>query len=394
MRLVWIDRRCRRAALVAVMLACASGCGGCGSKPDYPPNLTFPSRTDRLVLRSPEQQPAKTNEPGKIDEELAALDSLGGQTVDPATVSADARAPLDKFLKDSFGTPANPIIHGDAGIIDASNHLGLNAARLTEGGKLFRSHCLQCHNLAGDGRGPAGLWVIPYPRDFRRGAFKFVSSSEGSKPRRADLLRTLAEGLRGTAMPSFSRIPEGERELLAWYVMYLAIRGEVEFESLRELLAGQPNDPPAKLKAVLAEWEKAENAPAVPEVPDDGEPGNPTHLEAVRRGYKLFTAKPEATAKSEKSCIECHAEFGRKPLLRFDVWGTVAKPANFTEPPLKGGTRPEEVFARIRFGIAPVGMPAHPKLKDREVWDLVRFVRSAPYPRELPPDVFAAVYPK
>jgi hypothetical protein len=42
-----------------------------------------------------------------------------------------------------------------------------------------------------------------------------------------------------------------------------------------------------------------------------------------------------------------------------------------------------------------VGMPAHapPKFSDRDVWDLVRFVESASKPKDLPPDVRAAVYP-
>jgi len=67
--------------------------------------------------------------------------------------------------------------------------------------------------------------------------------------------------------------------------------------------------------------------------------------EAVRRGHKLFTAK------EENSCVSCHGDYGRKPVLRYDVWGTVAKPANLVEPHLKGGARPPDVYARVRFGI-------------------------------------------
>ncbi len=99
-----------------------------------------------------------------------------------------------------------------------------------------------------------------------------------------------------------------------------------------------------------------------------------THEAAVKRGYELFTRK------ADNSCITCHAEFGRKPVLRYDVWGTVAKPADFSVTTLKGGSRPEDVFARVRGGISAVGMPAHPELTDRQVWDLVRFVKSVPYP--------------
>jgi mono/diheme cytochrome c family protein len=142
------------------------------------------------------------------------------------------------------------------------------------------------------------------------------------------------------------------------------------------------------VKPLLAEWEKAQHAPQTPTAPDDGAPGSPTHQAAVKRGYELFTKK------ADNACITCHGEFGRKPVLRYDVWGTVAKPADLTATTLKGGLRPEDVYARIRGGISAVGMPAHPELTDRQVWDLVRFVKSVPYPRELPPEVLGAVYPK
>jgi mono/diheme cytochrome c family protein len=366
---------------------------GCGSKSDYPPNLAFPSRTDRLVLKSPETPPTRLLEPGQLDEDIARLDALGGRTADPASAPAETRAAIDQFLKDTFGTPAAPTISlaGDADASAAAGRLALTPERLTEGGKLFRRHCLQCHNLTGDGRGPAGLWVMPYPRDFRRGVFKFVSTGETVKPRRADLLRTLTEGLKGTAMPSFGLLPESERDLLAGYVMYLSLRGQTEYQTFAATLTGESGGATAiaaaRLKPLLAEWEKAQHAPPIPAAPDDGPPGSPAHKEAVKRGYELFTKK------ADNSCITCHGDFGRKPQLRYDVWGTVAKPADLTATTLKGGSRPEDVFARIRGGISAVGMPAHPELTDRQVWDLVRFVKSVPYPRELPPEVLGAVYP-
>ncbi len=369
---------------------------GCGSQSDYPTHLAFPSRTDRLVLKIPEIAPPGPSSPGKLEAELAELDGRGGKTAEPLTVSAEARSSLDQFLRDSFGTPAAPTIHliNDDGVTAMAERMGLTSDSLTEAGKLFRKHCQGCHGLPGDGRGPAGLFINPYPRDFRRGSFKFVSTGEGMKPRRPDLLRTITEGMKGTtAMPSFGLQPEQERELLAKYVTYLAIRGQVEFQTLAEQVsvsgAGEvAHFASMRLKEVLAEWEKAEHAPALPTAPDDGEPRSKTHEAAVRRGYELFTAK------TGTECLKCHGEFGRKPLLRYDIWGTIARPADFTATNLKGGTRPEDVFARIRGGIAAVGMPAHPNLSERQVWDLVRFVRSVPYPRELPEGIQEVVYPK
>jgi mono/diheme cytochrome c family protein len=101
------------------------------------------------------------------------------------------------------------------------------------------------------------------------------------------------------------------------------------------------------------------------------------------------------TRKADNACITCHGDFGRKPVLRYDIWGTVAKPANLVanEPAFKGGARPEDIYARIRGGIRAVGMPAHPELTDRQIWDLARFVKSAANPLELPPDVRNALDP-
>ncbi|MBX9624202.1 MAG: c-type cytochrome, partial [Gemmataceae bacterium] len=292
---------------------------------------------------------------------------------------------LDRFLGEAFGTPAAPTVAAD-GAAD----LGLTPDRLAEGGRLYRRHCLQCHGLSGDGRGPTGQWIVPHPRDFRRGAFKFVSSGDGGKPRRADLGRTVRDGLKGTAMPAFALLPDDQRELMAGYVVYLSLRGEVEFRTLAAVAAGDEAgdealaDPAGfardRLTAALVAWRQAEAAPASPTPPPDDP-------EAVRRGYELFTAE------GVTDCRTCHADFGRKPALRYEAWGTAARAKDLTEAGLKGGDSPEDLYHRIRHGVQPVGMPAHPGLTDSQIWDLVRFVRALPYPRELPEDIRAKVYP-
>ncbi|MCS6864293.1 MAG: c-type cytochrome [Gemmataceae bacterium] len=370
--------------MVAAALLAAVPIGtGCGTPAaNYPAQLVFPPRSDRLVLQLPMQPPPKENTAGRLDEEIAALDAYGGRTVEPRSLAETARNALDQFLTETFGTPAEPRT--------ISATLKLTREHLLEGGRLYKTKCFDCHNLTGDGRGAkSGQFVVPFPRDYRQGAFKFVTSGAGLKPRRADLLRTIHNGLPGTAMPPFSLLQPGERDLLAGYVMFLSIRGQIEFEGLCAIAEGRSFQPAERLAALVREWEAADAAPPLPSPPDDGDYESPTYHEAVRRGYQLFTAK------RENSCISCHEDFGRKPVLRYEVWGTVAKPANFTETTLKGGKEPHDVYARIRFGIAPVGMPAHPpsQYTEREVWDLVRFVTSIPYPVRLPPDVRDAIYP-
>jgi mono/diheme cytochrome c family protein len=371
-------------ASLLLVLFLSAGCHSSSEEADY----AFPSRTDALVLRLPTQAPEKPTQPGQWETELATLTAQGGQVLSPLQLPLEQRTAIDTALRELFGTPSRPRLVSNSVI---GERLGLTEERLQQGGQLYRRHrCLQCHNVTGDGRGPAGQWVTPYPRDFRQGVFKFTTSGS-SKPRRRDLHRTLREGLKGTAMPSFALLAESDRDLLASYVTYLAIRGQVEFEALVAVAQGSVPEMGSWLaqqtEVVLRQWQAAEEAPAVPVPPDDGPPGSPRHQEAVQRGFALFTAG------GENSCQSCHGDFGRRAQLRYEIWGTTARAANLTEHPLKSQPQAEDLYARIRWGIAAVGMPAHPEYTDRQVWDLVRLVQSMPFPRELPPPVRAAVYP-
>src|SRR5262249_13951986 len=124
--------------------------------------------------------------------------------------------------------------------LDDTDQLRLEAAVLYKGSDLYRRHCMHCHGVSGDGRGPTAPWVHPHPRDYRAGKFKFISSgkpaSGGAKPRRADLIRTLSKGIEGTSMPAFALLPEEDLEDLVSYVIHLSLRGEVEFHVTQKLL--------------------------------------------------------------------------------------------------------------------------------------------------------------
>ena len=371
---------------IALVLA-AAALAGCDSTPSgFPAELTFPARKDRLVVKLPERSPTALGEPGHLEEELAALDTLGGKTYDPASLSETQRQPIEHYLLETFGTPAAPIIRGED-----TGSLGLTPDRLAEGSRLYRRQCMNCHGLSGDSRGPTGNWIYPHPRDFRRGAFKFITKPDSPRPSRADLLRVVETGIRGTAMPSFALLPESDRERMVDFVMYLSIRGQVEYGTLSLLLADEEDFDVAshaatRLRSAIAAWQRGgESSPgAVAAIGDLGEAGN---AESIRRGYELFTSK------SEVGCISCHEDFGRKATYRYDIWGTVVRPADLTAAVYKGGNRPMDLAHRIRNGIAPSGMPAHPNLTEIQLADLVRLIRSLPYPRELPADIMTRVYP-
>jgi mono/diheme cytochrome c family protein len=368
----------------------------------YPAELSYPQRTDPIVIKLPGDR-WDTTGPGQADKNIAAFDKQF--ILDPKDLDAKDRQELDKALTNIFGTPAEPRVKaGDSDVQEQAKELGLDDATLKAGSKHYRRHCMHCHGVAGDGRGPTGPWVNPLPRDYRQGLFKFISTDttvNGRKPRRQDLHRTLEHGIDGTSMPSFGLLEEKEKEQLISYVIHLSLRGEVEMTTMRtklnkEELEGGSMSTAAKsnLETFLGQWSQS-NAKVLQPVEYPYEAGDKKKLEAsIRHGYELFT-NPQGTA----SCITCHVDFGRQVPFRYDEWGTLVRPANLTAGIYRGGRRPIDLYWRIRGGIRPSGMPSAELKSDHanktdEYWDVVNFVQALPYPRMLPEDIRDRIYPR
>ncbi len=75
-----------------------------------------------------------------------------------------------------------------------------------------------------------------------------------------------------------------------------------------------------------------------------------------------------------EACASCHgaAGAGDGPLAD----GLDPRPTNFAEGERVASLSPFQVYNTIRMGVEGTAMPAHPRLSDREVWDLAFFVKS------------------
>jgi mono/diheme cytochrome c family protein len=434
-----------------------------GCTEGYPEDLKYPLRSDPIVdTRAIESSPTQLDPPGTLEQWIESLPAKGGKLLDPRAavekhqlakvnehlskghfdLSDDDRneiglktrpegkdaakaaleerrdalqkqiadiektmsqvsGDLDKTLNDLFGTPAKPKVEGADG-----PHM--DEATLANGSVLYRRHCLHCHGLTGDGRGPTAPWVNPHPRDYRKGKFKFTSTSQGEgsrKARREDLLRTLRQGIDGTSMPSFGLLSDDELQALVSYVIHLSVRGQVEESVLSDALGSKEGvddiDGTAKkkLKGIWRAWKSAQddaNAIVVGAAPSyAGKPaGELSKAEreewdkSVARGFEIFT-----TGKGK--CRQCHNDFGRANDYKYDEWGTIVRPANLTAGTYRGGRRPLDLYYRISAGINGSKMPAHDTaLKPEEIWDIVNFLEAMPYRNMLPPEVKEQVYGK
>ncbi len=364
------------------------GPSGCGGNSGYDPAARYPLRSDPLVIRTPLAPPSGPAAPGGLDDSIAAIPAAGGAILDPKVLPETQKIALTAVLESLFGTPAAPLVDAPS-----DPRLYLAAERLAAGARVYNSlKCNQCHGLTGDGRGPTGPWVYPYPRDFRTGHFK-AADGPTAKPSFAALARIMREGVPGSSMQQYDLISDDDVTAVTAYVIHLSIRGEVEYRVLKNLLDdGDAADDVAgecreKLTRVLGEWQKAQNpSKPFPEI-REGEPTDAAYQEQLRRGFRLFVMPDGA------GCASCHQDFGRPEHYQWDVWGTPVRPANLTVAEHRWGKQPEDTAARIRYGILAANMPAHPYLSDEQLIALTLFVRAMPIPARLPPDVRSQVYP-
>jgi mono/diheme cytochrome c family protein len=396
----------RTLAAATLVVGGALALSGC-SNDKYPDNLRYGVRTDVMIVETPKtDMPTHLDPPGALNEWLASLKGRGATVRNPKDLDPGQRREVDKSLEKIFGTPAHPKVEGlDPEVVTA---LKLEPHTLEEGSQLFRRHCLHCHGLTGNGEGPTAAWVNPHPRDYRRGIFKFTSSTQPTgtrKPRREDLIRTLTQGIEGTSMPAFGGqsgsqfgvLGREDLDRLVSYVIHLSLRGQTEWETLDPLLQKAPLEDSDgnevgvaeyaadRVKILAGYWADANKKPIEP---GPGKALEGKELQAsITRGFDLFVMPGDA------SCIKCHLDFGRRNNFLYDTWGTIVRPMDLTQGVFRGGRRPIDIYWRMHAGINGAGMPAFDSsLKPEQIWDIVNFVQALPYPEMLPDKVRAQIY--
>lgn len=208
------------------------------------------------------------------------------------------------------------------------------------GAALYERHCAACHGASGDGQGPAAYLLLPKPRVFTLGVYKFRETPSGSLPTDADLLRTLQRGIPGTAMPAWNRLPETD---LAAVVAHI--------KSFSPVFGEEEPEPPIPI----------------------GTPprATPTTVEAGRTIYELM------------KCADCHGPEGRgdgpsAETLKDDQDRSI-RPYDFTRgsSSLKGGASPADIYRTFMTGLDGTPMPSYgDSLSEEEAWQLVHYVQS------------------
>ncbi len=267
---------------------------------------------------------------------------------------------------------------------DFGYQTSVQTALLLEGRKAYEQYCVGCHGVSGDGRGPASRFLNPGPRSFVKADFRFSSTRSGQLPTDEDLMRSITEGLRGTAMPSWSMLSERTRQALVAYI-----------------------------KTFSERWEKEPPAPPIPFF-DDPYRDQPDRSAAIERGRKVYHGF--------FNCWTCHPGYASDEDMRrytTELGGTPPsgfRPDLHLSPPkatsegqpifapdfrrdyVRAGTDVSDLYRSIAAGITGTAMPTWVDLFDdtpldeqgkpivvpADLWAMAYFVQDLIRQRELP----------
>ena len=336
---------------------------------------------------------------------------LNTEGYDPAEISLAQRERIGSLLGRIFGTPDKPVVPDEAGLRLNLLQTAAGPIRTAAAGHpagLYRQHCAACHGITGEGAGPTAAVQYPYPRDFRRGLYKYTSTDRGMKPflgdarQMGDLQRIVRNGIPATAMPRFDRLADAQIDALVEYIRYLSIRGETETWLLQEVVVG--DDLSIRRSDVLEDavvptaalWSIAQEM-VLPEA--DALQHAPTEALAasIERGRVHYRGK-------NAQCKQCHGLEGRgdgDQTELYDNWNRPKKratpeqtaklagrfllgiqelrPRDFTKGIFRGGDRPIDLYWRVYVGIKGTPMPSTGSdgaLTPEQIWDVVNYIRS------------------
>jgi len=218
------------------------------------------------------------------------------------------------------------------------------------GAKLYEKKCWWCHGKEGEADGPGADFMIPPPRDFSMGMYKYKTSGpKEDVVRDEDIFDMISNGMPGTSMPSWKEVlSEQERWDLVAHV-----------KALTDMFEEMPNPPAIDLSKKIA-----------------------SSPESIEKGKAAYEAA---------KCYECHGKEGKgNPMKKLKedsnhrVW-----PRNFTKPwTFRVGNTPEQIFARVTAGIPNTPMTSfaaektgNGKLSEEDRWHVSNYVATMADPK-------------
>jgi mono/diheme cytochrome c family protein len=240
----------------------------------------------------------------------------------------------------------------------------VSAATLNLGKTVYTEYCMACHGEKGDGNGVASKGLVPPPRNFTLGLFKFGKVYSGGLPLDQDMVEVIQKGLHGTAMLPWDI--STEQALAAFH--YIKTFAPEAWEGKDKKLGD---------KVVLA-----------------ADPFGLAHqTSAIQRGKEVYHASAQ--------CFTCHRAYvsteelsginlkiNGEAITSFDSemyklklqesdHNTKIIPPDFTWHTVRSAVTVEELAVRLAAGVGGTTMPSwKDTISDDDIWAVAYYVRS------------------
>ncbi|MCY4644001.1 MAG: c-type cytochrome [Bacteriovoracales bacterium] len=248
-----------------------------------------------------------------------------------------------------------------------------SSSKLNLGRRLYLEHCYACHGIDGGGNGPASKGLLPPPRNFKQGLFKFGHVMAGELPTDDDLVRILRRGLHGTAMLPWDLEKPAALAVIQYIKTFAPKVWEGEDKKLGQVmvLTKDPYGLAHKESAVRRGKEVY-------------------HLEAnCQSCHRAYVSKEEFSAMNEKvngekiPLSDIEEDFYKLKLQEseylYDGTERFVKtlPPDFTWHLVRSAKTVPELFLRLKAGVGGTTMPGwHETLSDEDIWAVSHYVRS------------------
>ena len=213
-----------------------------------------------------------------------------------------------------------------------------NSVTVDHGKHLYETNCVQCHGQEGKGDGYGAPFLVPPPRDFTAGQFKFRSTASGRLPTDEDLFRTISRGADGTGMPPWKYLLNDEER---WALVDYVKTFDTRFANARDLKPMPLPDAPKS---------RSQN-----------------------RGKEVY---------AKMQCAKCHGDDGRgvgpSSNTMVDAKERHVNARDFTQPgSYRTGWTEHEIIRTLETGMNGVPMPSYSStMSKQEEYDLVAYVMS------------------
>ncbi len=241
-----------------------------------------------------------------------------------------------------------------------------SAEQLNIGKSVYTEYCMACHGVDGKGNGVSSKGLVPPPRNFTLGLYKFGKVVAGELPHDGDMIHIIQHGLNGSAMFPWDISDDQANAVWQYIKTFAPDVWEGKDKELGEALVAK-NDPfglPRKSFAIQKGKEVYHGV---------------AQCQSCHRAYVSKQELSDINFKynEERLAADDFDEDMYDLKLQDSDHNYRSLPPDFTWHWVRSAQSVEDIYVRLLSGVNGSGMPSwKDTITDEEIWAVSYYVKS------------------